>query len=421
MINCNKLNKPVSRREFLKKSSLFTAGALGYSLGMKPRCTNANTPGVTGNRVVLVHDPSATFWDGATGYYGDYVSQDRVNAMIEKGIKELTGESSAVSAWQQIIPGYSPGKKIGIKVNINNSGADNIIDALPQPANAIITGLKNIGVLESDIYVMDPSRPFPSKIGDPIINLYPSVLLWGDGAGNSGHTVTYTSGDPSLTIHHSHPSLSDSNLPDQVGELTYLINMPIMKGHGISTGAGITLAFKNNFGILKAWQCANFHPYSYIDSPGYSYDMNPLHDIYQNPHVKDKTVLIVGDALFGDRYSNADVPQVWNSFSGEFPNSLFLSSDPVAIDSVMFDFLNAEIVRHENSHLYLHRAVELGLGTHEHWNNPTDKQYSLIDFRKVGMSVVTRRDIDKEVKNFKEGNATETQVKEKITTYMESL
>jgi hypothetical protein len=63
-----------------------------------------------------------------------------------------------------------------------------------------------------------------------------------------------------------------------------------------------------------------------------------------------------------------------------------MSTDPVAIDSVMFDFMNAEVGEPNESQLYLHRAAELGLGTHEHWNNSSEKRYSNIDFRKIDMS-----------------------------------
>ena len=84
-------------------------------------------------------------------------------------------------------------------------------------------------------------------------------------------------------------------------------------------------------------------------------------------------------------------------------SSLFFSQDPVAIDSVGADFLmNEPTVTSRNSALrdnpnvenYLHEAGLVAdapsgtayyngngkqitnLGVHEHWNNPTDKQYS---------------------------------------------
>jgi hypothetical protein len=425
MVNHCKFFKELTRREFFKKSALIAAGALGYSLGTRTRPTRASTSGVTGNRVVWAQDPSVTFWDGVSGYYGDYVSQARVDAMMEKGIKELTEESNVVSAWQQIIPDYSPGKKIAIKINVNNcfntSCSQSNTDALPQPVNGLIAGLKSIGVQEEDIYVMEPSRTIPSHIGNPILSRYPNVILW-EGITGTGicQKVTFDSGDPSLTIHHSKTTISDSYLADQLGEATYLINMPIMRGHALDVwGAGVTLTFKNNFGLIKPWTPERYHPYSFVASEDYSYDENPLHDLYLNSHIKDKTVLIVGDALFGSWYNNQGAPGVWSLFGGKFPNSIFLSTDPVAIDSVMFDFLNAEWARHANADLYLHRAVELGLGTHEHWNNATDKEYSVIDFRKMHMPAVYRSEIDQKIADFKAESATEQEVKDKINGYME--
>ena len=90
-------------------------------------------------------------------------------------------------------------------------------------------------------------------------------------------------------------------------------------------------------------------------------------------------------------------------FNGHYTASVFVSQDPVAIDSVGADFLmNEPAVTGRNGALrdnptvenYLHEAglVEdapsgtvytdsrgntvSNLGVHEHWNNSTDKQYS---------------------------------------------
>jgi len=370
----------VTRREFLKRSSLVAAGVICQSLDGSPRVAHAGTPGGTGNRVVWGRDPQATFWDGSD-YYGDSVDQDKVNALIGQGMRLLTGAPDAVSAWQLIIPGYSPGTKIAIKVNMNNAEVSGYnIDATSGAVNGVIAGLKSMGVSESDVYLMDPSRVWPSYIADPILSRYPGVLLW-DAEGTYGHEVTFDySSSASTTVHHSHPSIADTNYPMQLAEASHLIHMPILKGHG---SAEISLTYKNLFGLIERGQCARFHDYALPWRSGYSYDQNPLHDLYLNSHVKDKTVLIVGDGLFGQRaVSESGVPTPWDFFGGEFPNSIFLSTDSVAIDSVMFDFLNAEMARYDKSQLYLHRAQELELGTHDHWNNPTDKEYASIDFRK---------------------------------------
>lgn len=87
-------------------------------------------------------------------------------------------------------------------------------------------------------------------------------------------------------------------------------------------------------------------------------------------------------------------------FDGDWPQSLFASQDPVAIDSVGYDFLWTEyddFPRKGGVDDYLHEAAlasdppsgtfydpdhstpvkRLGsLGVHEHWNNPKDKKYS---------------------------------------------
>jgi len=407
-------NKEINRRDFLKKLGLTTGALIGNRY--LPKESSANPRFLTDNdhRVVWLHDPKATFWEGQ-GYYGDYVDQNRVNAMIERGIKVLTGESNAELAWQHILPDYSQGKKIAIKININNKGRDNNIDALASPVNGVIAGLKSIGVSESDVYVMEPSRQFVTRIGDPILALYPNVLLWDTyWGGVYDHKVTYNSNDPSLIINHSNPGLSDSLLPDQLADVSYIINIPIIKGH--PGGAEITLTFKNNFGYCK--DINRFHPYTYPSSSDYSYDMNPLIDIYLNSHIRDKTVLIVGDALFGHRISNTGVPEVWDTFNGEFPNSLYLSVDPVAVDSVMWDFSNAEYTKVEQGQLYLHKAEEFGLGVHDHWNNQVDKQYTNIDFHKIEMSLTTRSNVDQKIRDFKNGTSSVEDVKNTINKYL---
>jgi parallel beta-helix repeat protein len=87
-------------------------------------------------------------------------------------------------------------------------------------------------------------------------------------------------------------------------------------------------------------------------------------------------------------------------FNNDWPSSLFISQDQVAIDSVCFDFLVAEWPdtngpAHAGADDYMHEAALAdnppsgtfydpegdgtrlaSLGVHEHWNNPVDKQYS---------------------------------------------
>jgi len=407
----------INRRDFLKKSALLTTTALAYKYGLNnvyARYAPLN------NRVVWLHDSQATFWNGS-GYYGSAVNQLRVNAMLDRGIKVLTGENNLETAWEQIIPSYSAGTKIAIKVNVNCAGNGVSIDITPPTVNAVIRGLKLRGVQESDIYIMDPSNIVSTIIGNPILAVYPNVVIW-DAVGTHGHTVTFDySPSASTTIEHTNPNLTGENhysfMPQQLGEAAYLINMPIMKAHG---AAEISLTFKNCFGLLLRGSISKLHNYA-LPYRQIIYTQNPLHDIYLNTNVKDKTVLIVGDGLFCSRVETEDPPEVWNTFGGHFPNSIFVSTDPVAIDSVMFDFLNAEVERNVESQMYLHRAMELNLGIHEHWNNASSKQYSSIDFHAIEMSSVSRSDIDQKVKEYKSGNADLNEVQKTIQDYLKGI
>jgi hypothetical protein len=125
-----------------------------------------------------------------------------------------------------------------------------------------------------------------------------------------------------------------------------------------------------------------------------------------------KTVLYLIDGLFGGYYADAR-PFQWGMgpFNWDWPSSVLASQDPVAIDSVGYDFVNAEwpdVVRYGHAphpeydliggaEDYLHEAALANdpcsgtfydpdhaddvrrlesLGVHEHWNDPVNKQYS---------------------------------------------
>jgi hypothetical protein len=109
-------------------------------------------------------------------------------------------------------------------------------------------------------------------------------------------------------------------------------------------------------------------------------------DIYNNTHFKNKTVLIVGDGLYGARINNYDeVPSPWPTFDNQSPNSLFFSIDPVAVDCVMYDLLDAEGGVPTGSDDYLNLANASGLGTFEHWD--AAHHYHAIDYQRLEVSL----------------------------------
>jgi hypothetical protein len=103
----------------------------------------------------------------------------------------------------------------------------------------------------------------------------------------------------------------------------------------------------------------------------------------------------------------------YQSFGDHWCSSLFLSQDPVAIDSVGLDFIRNEPRAREcrgKPENYLHEAAlaekapsgtlydpsqegkpAASLGVHEHWNNATDKQYSRNLGKREGIELVAWR------------------------------
>jgi hypothetical protein len=340
--------------------------------------------------VVHAHSPEATSWDYATGWYGDYVNQAVVDAMTDRGLMALTDTTTPADAWDALLPAYTAGQKVAIKVNLNNAGctdSDNVIDALPQPVNSVIRGLKTIGVAESNIFVYDVTigmhdGAMPERLVDKIATLYPAVQYdaHASGCATTLHLGYSTTEKIHFNVPAGKPAISDRPVCNVLVNADYLINMPIMKKHG---GAGVTLSFKNHFGSFE--HCDYVH---WSVGPGggdYTPNYNGLVDIYNNTHIKDKTVLTVGDALYGGRINNYEVPSRWSSFANQSPNSLFFSVDPVAIDSVMVDFLAEEGGVRSGSDDYLVLAAASGLGVYERWD--ASHQYQVIDYRRIEVAL----------------------------------
>jgi uncharacterized protein (DUF362 family) len=334
-------------------------------------------------KVVHVHCREATSWDFVNGWYGDHVSQHQVTRMVDQGLMALTGTASRAAAWLALLPGYAPGQRVAIKANVVNAQSlddgDNDIDALIELVNSVVAGLKEIGVAEADIWVYDASRTIPNRFRYRCA--YPGVQFSGLDVNDLGFSDTerVVFAPPA-----GGPTLADKRLSQVLVNADYLINMPIMKKHCC---AHVTLAFKNHFGTIE--KCWEVHEPTFPDTSVYRSDYSALVDIYQNPHIVGKTVLTIGDGLFASRIDQTTPPDPWVTFGNRAPNSLFFSQDPVAIDCVMYDFLEAEAGVPATADDYLVLAAQAGLGVFEHRaagaTDPAD-WYSLIDYLYLDLS-----------------------------------
>jgi hypothetical protein len=389
-------NPQVSRRDILKVGSVFAGGLAMNRLGdrLEPPLAQGNEdelsaqiylPMVANNSpsrrgaVVHVHAPNATSWTGQSRYW-EHVEQPVVDLMVESGVIALTGALNIQDAWRVLMPHYQPGQKIAIKVNFNNcwncSSTLGVIDALIHPVNALVTSLGQIGVSPDDVFVYDAVRALPNRFtGGGIAGIRYFDKYCNSTAGFSSHPEAYIPFDPPPGV-----IMPAERITDVVLNADYLINMPIMKGgHPL---AGVTLGFKNHFGTIH--NCAELH--DYVDAvskpPAYDRDYNPMIDFYRNPHIGGKTVLNIGDGLFAAKDFN-NPPEIWDTFGGKVPNSLFFSTDPVAIDCVLHDFIAAEMGNNLTpaANRYLVLAGNAGLGVYESVN-PWTGSYSQIIFTK---------------------------------------
>ena len=349
-----------------------------------PTPTATETPGtppVLQGKVIHVHSLAATTWTGQTAYW-NYVNQSAVTNMVNQGLMSLTGTSDVAAAWRALLPNYQSGQNIAIKVSFNNTltcnNTGNKIDGIIEPVNALASGLQQIGVDLQHIWVYDATRALP----DRFVNGGLAGIRYFDGSyeGVCRNPAGFDSGLPGAHIAFSPPSgvplPPDEYLADVLVNAHYLINLPIMKRHVV----GVSLGFKNHFGSID--NPGGLH--SYIDPGGQNYrsDYSPLVDLYKNSHLRDKTVLTVGDGLFAAKNYTSG-PETWTTFGGKLPNSLFFSTDPVAIDCVMHDFVAAEmtdLTPHAND--YLRAAHAGGLGVYEQ-GSPWGSGYSQIHYSKI--------------------------------------
>jgi len=407
----------ITRREFFRRTAGLAAVGIVGELRVQESPARAH-------RIVRVHNPLASFFDVVDfqfqknvpeTYYGDFVSQKVVYGMFDAALCALTGDHDPVKAMRRLVP-YKSGERVFMKINttttcigvwggrwdkINWDAHYNDTDAIAEPINATIRALVSSGVPQEMIGIADTSwtegRPDPEKrtprltpnrVARKIKEAFPSVVLYRSSFVPGGDGITWKSNDPDAIVRFRDPIIerrkqrvTSHRLSDQVIAAHHLINVPIMKRHD---QAGITGAFKNNFGTIAS--CRYFHEplYAGEGKPGamYSKDANPAVDIWLNPHVGAKTPLIVCDGIFGGWNWGNDPPTGWKSFGGRSPNCILLGTDPVAMDSVIFDHVSESLpekVKDYPEPSMLVDAARLGLGRYESRKSP-DAGYNTIDY-----------------------------------------
>lgn len=400
--------------------------------------------GIYPGRVVWTYDSEATDWEGTNldgedigdGYWwqSNHTNQDVVDLMMSRSVRVLAGEPADETAWEAIFRyfnqtagkgdiDYKAGEKITIKVNMTtvNHVHNNVddegnqtkwlgwINTSPQMIVALLRQLVYVvGAEQTDITVGDTTAYFPNHYWDYCHDEFPNVhYLACSGAWNRRGAVSSQGQSCEAPAYWSIP---DSNgkigdyLPVSYAEADYLINFACFKGHS----SGITLCAKNHYGsFIRLPSDAGYYNLHFsLPNAGWSPGMAHYRahvDIMGHSGLGGRTLLFLIDGLYGG-YKWRGRPYKWNMrpFCSDWPSSLFASLDPVAIDSVAYDFLLeewpnivAEAGLQGGAEDYLHEAALAdnppsgtfydpdrngtaltSLGVHEHWNNPVDKLYS---------------------------------------------
>ncbi len=417
--------------------------------------------GIHPGRVVWVYDPNATDWEGYNStqhwWENEHTNLAVVEWMVSQAIRGVAGANSDAAAWDAIFRhfnakrgkgdvGYQKGEKIVIKLNLTTCNAyyanvspitydkkqsvTNNTDNSPQMTLALLRQLvKVVGVDQNDISIGDPTGMIPNYWWNIVHPEFPNVRYL-DTYGGSGRTRVEFSNIPFYWSTPEAAGKKQDYLPTAFAEADYLINFAILKGHS----SGVTLCAKNHYGSLIRTPDGNLRPpFPLLPNQGgfagyYNMHLslpnnnqNPpwspgtaryrgLVDLMGHSELGGKTLLYLLDGLYGGYYADSH-PYKWKSapFNGDWPSSVFASQDPVAVDSVGYDFVKEEwpdVVKYGHApnvkydmqggaEDYLHEAALANdpcsgafydpdhaglrlasLGVHEHWNNATDKQYS---------------------------------------------
>jgi hypothetical protein len=440
-------------------------GDPGYPLPKSVHVANApigEAKGIFPGRVVWVYDPGATNEDciptkvGHAWWMPENNNQAVIDGMISKAIRNLTGKTTDAEAWDAIFKyhnntrgkgsvSYKAGEKIFIKINnvsgwggnyspkdlsVVANGSYGISETSPEVVLSVLRQLVNVvGVDQSDIYIGDPMRNTYKHSYDMWHNEFPDVhYVSHDNYTNLGREqlvadsvqrIFYSDRGTILranvwdTNRLGGEAITGDSFYKVFEEAEYLINIPMLKGH---KRAGITMFAKNHFGSNVRADASHLHM-GLVDPIEIQYDNSRREygmyrvqvDLMASKMLGGKTLFYVLDALWPADQEISD-PKKFSMppFNNDWMSSVFASFDPVAIESVGYDFLRSEFTATRNindgagtyvqkpaADDYLHQAADstlwpagikynpdnegkyfASLGVHEHWNNEIDKQYS---------------------------------------------
>lgn len=283
-------------------------------------------PGPYRGKVVEVFHPGSVV--------GGKVQQEAVRAMMTRGMRELTGDKDEIAGWKRFV---SPGDVVLVKVCPVGKP---LSITQPQTVLEVIRCLNAAGVPNKDIIVYDRYRDEFLACGyDKIL---PAGVRWAYAEIKVDGVQVSTEGyDPDVyvTMERVHPEADEKNPVHHRSHLARvisketnkIINVGVLKDHA---SAGLTLALKN----MSHGMHNNVSRSHASESINWCNTFIPT--AAGNPAVRERAVLHIGDGLIGT-YDGG--PGNWNPHFRTWEyRSLFFATDPVAMDRVGWEIIDAK-------------------------------------------------------------------------------
>jgi hypothetical protein len=290
------------------------------ALHVVSRYAASSTPGMPGphpGQLVRVRSDASV--DPATGAASDAV----VREMMAGGMRALTGASTTTDAWKRF---FDPADVVGIKVNCG--GYPYCISSYEIVAE-VVRQLTTVGVPVSQIYIYER---FQNQLDE--VNYAPHVPEGVQivAAERANRNVDNSGYDPATYLEADLFGEEDtrSNMMRLVStRLTKIINIPNMKDHGATgvTGCLKNIAYGSFSNVARTHQRGRSHTYSVV---GTLATIEPL---------RSRTVLQIMDGLRGVWHGGPFARTQKYVF---YPRQIVFGTDPVAIDRLLLDVIDAE-------------------------------------------------------------------------------
>lgn len=312
------------------------------------------------SRVVSVFHPGASA--AGNGLDNADLDQEAVRQMVNAGILAFTGEKDPKEAWRKIIPDV--GKKVAIKINCQIQG----VYTKAKVVQPLIEGLTASGVPADNIIIYDMTfnafdlAGFKRNLGSGVnvgrvadFGGYSRFLfhrlanlLTGGYENSAWNLLAFVARESRFGVVRFLANLLLLGKKPK-WDCEYLINVPVLKA--LDGYSGISQSMKNHYGSFG-------NP-----SEHHADIMDHIPLINSQPEIRNKTRLIVMDAVFGEyKWINGRDQKYVSRV-----NKILIADDPVAIDTLGWRMIEELRKTHglppvSPPPTFLAKAARMGLG-----------------------------------------------------------